>query len=235
MSQTNVHSWLDGRLQYNHVDKGTSLSETVGYHKNRQVWFRYPLFEGQFHGLCRTWYDNGQLRSEENYERGDITGIKREWYSTGRIKCMAKYFRGFLDGITTYWDEDGKISRKQVYARGAPIGGRINAILVSGKLTAKDVMETKNSAVRRICLEELGYERFLSQVGGTVIDRDGHQELIQVQWHKSEEPICLVKVKCASLGVFYTLRVPPGVKTVKEAVAWTFDIKPGDYSPQMET
>ena len=115
------------------------------------------------------------------------------------------------------------------------MGDKIAAVLTSGKLTAKDIINTRNAAVRRICLEELGYERFLFQVGGTVIDKDGDQDLVQVDWHKSEEPIYLVKVKCPSIGVFYTLRVSPNVKTVKEAIAWTFRMKPKDYSPQIET
>ena len=93
----------------------------------------------------------------------------------------------------------------------------------------------KNAEIRRICLEELGYARFLSQVDHQVIEKDGEYELVRIDWHKNEEPICLVKVKCPSTGAFYTLRVPLDMKTVKQAVAWTFGLKPSQYCPEKET
>ena len=46
--------------------------------------------------------------------------------------------------------------------------------------------------------------------------------------------ICLVKVKCPSAEVYYTLRVPPEMKTCKEAVAWTFHMGKKEYNPQEE-
>jgi hypothetical protein len=52
---------------------------------------------------------------------------------------------------------------------------------------------------------------------------------------KNEEPIFLVKVKDPSLQVYYMLRVPPNVRTCKEAIAWTFGLSSEEYNPIMET
>ena len=102
-------------------------------------------------------------------------------------------------------------------------------------MTAHHVLKMRNTAVRRMCLEELGYARFFSQIEHELLDRDGEYELVKINWHKREESICLVKVKCPSTGAFYTLRVPPAMETIKEVIAWTFQIKEKDYQPALET
>ena len=43
-----------------------------------------------------------------------------------------------------------------------------------------------------------------------------------------------MKVKCPSTEAFYTLRVPPTMKTVEDAVAWTFGMSGIEYSPEQE-
>jgi hypothetical protein len=86
-----------------------------------------------------------------------------------------------------------------------------------------------------MCLEEIGYERFLSEVEHEVLDRQGDYEFIRINWHAEEEPIYLIKVKCSSTGVFYALRVSPYVKTVQEAIAWTFALSEHEYRPQEES
>ena len=102
-------------------------------------------------------------------------------------------------------------------------------------MTAKHILKINNAEVRRVCLEELGYGRFLNQLEHEVIDKDGDYELVKVDWHAKERPIALVKVKCPSTGAFYVLRVPLSVKSVREAVAWTFGMSKNDYKPEEES
>ena len=40
-----------------------------------------------------------------------------------------------------------------------------------------------------------------------------------------------VLVKCPSTGRNYVLRVPPSIRTAREAVAWTFNIAADKYQP----
>ena len=56
----------------------------------------------------------------------------------------------------------------------------------------------------------------------------------------NDEPIVMVKVLNSTPEPdgsikSYFLRVPPTIKTAREAVAWTFDMKPEEYRPRKQT
>ena len=192
-------------------------------------------------GECKEWYENGKLRRQCAYVPDRIGsshilhGMLTEWYPSGKLRLQANYAFGVLHGTHREWKEDGSLADKRTYVRGVRISGELSRHIDNRTLAANHILKITNSAVRRICLEELGYGRFLSQVPHEVADKDGEYELVKIDWHKREEPIFLVKVKCPSTGAFYTLRVPPAMKTVKEAVAWTFGLKGSEYSPEAET
>jgi len=220
---------------------------------------------GLHHGKKREWYPDGVLRLEVNYEFGHLCGEYREWYENGnpklkceysaytanvslgsrhgdfiewypdgKLKTRATYRADRLHGVCREWTETGAM-HKQIYVSDVRVSGDLGRLINSGKLTAKHILGVTNAAVRRVCLEELGYGRFLSQLPHEILDRSGEYELVKIDWHKREEPIYLVKVKCPSTGAFYTLRIPPDMKTVKEAVAWTFDVSADQYQPEIET
>ncbi|NQT23171.1 MAG: hypothetical protein HQ579_07025 [Candidatus Omnitrophica bacterium] len=147
------------------------------------------------------------------------------------MKMQMNFSDGLRNGFYKKWTPEGKLILKQIYVRNTKISNRLYARMENKELSAQDIIKIKNAAVRRICLEELGYARFLSQVEHKVIDRDGEYELIKIDWHKREEPMHLLKVKCPSTGAYYTLRVPPHMKTAKQAVAWTFHMKKSEYNP----
>ena len=215
--------------------------------------------DGRVQGKRKEWYSNGSPKSEELYKEGVRSGISKLWYPEGPLKFQGEYLNGrrhglFLDycpggqllerknyesglinGVCTKWDEKGTPIERKVYVRGVLVPPKIQEIINSGKLTAQYILKIRNTALRRVCLEELGYERFLMQVEHTIIAKDGDCELVKIDWHKREKPIYLVKVRCPSTGVFYTLRVPPKMKTVTEAVAWTFGMKRVEYCPEEET
>lgn len=55
-----------------------------------------------------------------------------------------------------------------------------------------------------------------------------------------DEPLVMVRVVNSTPepdGSFkrYMLRVPPTVQTAREAVAWTFDMPPEQYRPEVQT
>lgn len=47
--------------------------------------------------------------------------------------------------------------------------------------------------------------------------------------------ICFLQVKDSSTGKTYFLKVPPTMRSVEEAKAWTFGLNPGEYNPEIET
>jgi len=107
-----------------------------------------------------------------------------------------------------------------------------------GLPTGQEILDTENAELRRILIEQLGYEAFLQQVGGLIRDRDrdpgGERQLILVPL-EDDEPLMLLKVVCPSTGHLHVLRVPPYLRTCHEAAAWIagFD-NPDDYQPLVE-
>ena len=191
--------------------------------------------QGMFHGSRKEWHRNGKLKRQQLYVDDRATGVWCEWYDDGTLKEEVSYRDGLRHGVLKQWGPDGKIRSKKKYIRGVLISGTLNKLINSGELSAQYILSICNIAIRRVCLEEFGYARFLTQVPHQVLDKGGDQELVKINWHKREEPIFLLKVKCPSTGAFYTLRVPPLMQRVRQAVAWTFGVKEGEYAPQLET
>jgi len=103
------------------------------------------------------------------------------------------------------------------------------------KLRARDIVSCRNVEIRKYLLSMYGFDNFVREMKGKVLDRDGDQELIMVPWRKDEEPITMVKVKDSTTGEIYLLRVPPDMKSCKEAVAWTFGMTAEEYMLEKET
>lgn len=111
----------------------------------------------------------------------------------------------------------------------------IKYIYAPETIPVEAILQESNVAKRRLLLEMCGYGVFLSRVEHEVIDTDGDMSLVRVHWHNSERSLYLLKVKCASTGVFYTLRVPPQMKKCRDAVSWTFGLKPEEYTLEEES
>jgi hypothetical protein len=105
-------------------------------------------------------------------------------------------------------------------------------------LSGRDIMNTSNVQRRRMLLERIGVQRFLADVGGLIIDRDhdtgGERQLVRVPFD-DDEPLVAVLVRCPSTRGQYALRVPPHIRTCREAVAWIADLDPDSYQPIQET
>ncbi len=105
-------------------------------------------------------------------------------------------------------------------------------------MTGQDILQLENAELRRVMIERIGYETFIEQVGGLVKDRDsdpgGERQLVQVPFD-DDEPLVVLKVTCPSTGRIYVLRVPPYMRTCKQAAAWIagFD-NPNEYQPLVE-
>jgi hypothetical protein len=108
-------------------------------------------------------------------------------------------------------------------------------------LTTAEILNEPNAEVRRVMVERYGRDRFLRETT-TVLDEDrdagGVRQLLSIPVLESDaEPIMVcVSLTCPSTGRNYLLRVPPTMRTCRQAVAWSagFD-DPADYRPLMET
>jgi hypothetical protein len=125
----------------------------------------------------------------------------------------------------------------QLRWRGVPIDARI--AFLPETITREEVLAEGNAEKRRVLLERMGYERFLTEARAETLDTDrdpgGERRLLRVPL-KDDEPLVCVSVFCPSTGRQYIIRVPPTMTTCHQAVAWVagFD-DPALYKPLAET
>lgn len=137
-----------------------------------------------------------------------------------------------LSGITRLPAGHGFV----LHWRGVPVSDRI--AFEAASMTGQDILNTENVEARRVLIERLGYETFLQQVGGLVRDRDmdagGERQLVYVPF-EDDEALMILKVTCPSTGHLHILRVPPYLRSCRQAAAWVagFD-NPDDYHPLIE-
>lgn len=119
--------------------------------------------------------------------------------------------------------------------RGVPVDAR--TAFEPESLGGREVMAIRNVQRRRVLLERIGLDRFLADVGGLVIDRDrdagGERSLIRVPFDDDEDLVAVL-VQCPSTGGRYALRVPPSIRSCREAVAWMAGLSVTAYHPTQE-
>lgn len=106
-------------------------------------------------------------------------------------------------------------------------------------ITIEEIEETTNIEIRRVLLERFGQSRYLQESGATIIHEDDFGTLFRKRI-EGDEPLVMVKVVNSTPepdGTYkdYFLRVPPFMRTAREAVAWTFGYEEEDYVPRIET
>jgi hypothetical protein len=121
--------------------------------------------------------------------------------------------------------------------RGMPVPAEFLAGLSS--LTPERIREEENAELRRVMLEHYGYDRYLADSGARPLGRDEAGVLWRIDL-PDDEPVVMVEVVNSTAepdGTFrtYWLRVPPGTRTAREGVAWTFGLAAEAYSPVRET
>jgi hypothetical protein len=129
------------------------------------------------------------------------------------------------------------LSRVQIHWKRVPIDHRI--AFQPETITYHEVLTEKNVEKRRVLLERMGLERFIREVQPEIVDTDydpgGERQLFRIEWPDDMPVVCLSVID-PSTGRQYMLRVPPRMRTCRQAAAWIagFD-NPDDYRPLVET
>jgi hypothetical protein len=111
-------------------------------------------------------------------------------------------------------------------------------------ITVAEIERQTNMEVRRTLLESMGYGRYLSLSGAVQVSRDE----TGVLWRRTfarpgsgaRRTWCFVEVVNGTRepdGSYkrYFLRVPPTMRTAREAVAWTYGLTAETYEPLIRT
>jgi len=106
-------------------------------------------------------------------------------------------------------------------------------------ITCDEVLQEQNLEYRRLLIERMGMEAFISKARAETLDKDfdpgGPRRLLRVPFENGENVVCL-EVHCPSTGRKYILRVPPGTLNCAEAAAWVAGFNnPRRYRPVVET
>ncbi|WP_293349794.1 MULTISPECIES: hypothetical protein [unclassified Microcoleus] len=81
-------------------------------------------------------------------------------------------------------------------------------------------------------IQGIGYARICSELQAVELDSWQEYTLLKID-NADVEPIYLLKMTCPSMGFIHALRVPPDVRSAREAICWVnWDIEPEEFSVQ---
>jgi hypothetical protein len=130
----------------------------------------------------------------------------------------------WIDGVREYWWH-GVRTNSQITLR-------------PESLTVQQIMGVRNIELRRVMIERFGLERLIKESSAEVIhsdqDYESKRRLLRINV-AGDEPIFAVSVVCPSTQRNYFLRVPPTMRSVEEAIAWTFGLSKDQYRPIVES
>jgi hypothetical protein len=99
---------------------------------------------------------------------------------------------------------------------------------------ARWLLTTENAEVRRVLIGAIGYEKICQELAATELDSWQEYTLLKIDNEVDIEPIHLLKMTCPSTEKIHVLRVPPRVRSAKEAISWVnWGTNPEEF--QMQT
>jgi hypothetical protein len=97
---------------------------------------------------------------------------------------------------------------------------------------AQWLLEEHNTELRRVLIQEIGYERICQELQATELDSWQEYTLLIIEY-VDIEPIYLLKMTCPSTGFIHALRVPPDIQSAREAIRWVnWGINPEEFAVQ---
>lgn len=107
------------------------------------------------------------------------------------------------------------------------------------KVTLSLIDSERNVEMRRAYIERFGEQRYLMEGGAHVVHEDDYGTLYRKEM-TGDEPLVMVRVANSTAAAngsrpHYFLRVPPNMRTAREAVAWTFNMTAHEYHPKKQT
>jgi len=92
---------------------------------------------------------------------------------------------------------------------------------------AEWLLTETNAEVRRVLIQQIGYERICQELTAQAIDTWREYTLLKIDAAVDVEPIHLLKMTCPSTNHLHVLRVPPTLTSAREAIRWVnWDIDP---------
>jgi len=202
-----------------------------------QKWLRSIRQEAEF-GPIQIFYDMDK-RMHRDDGPAFISPTRTQWWNAGRPHGP---FTDIYGSVCYYYH--GVLIPKEYFVN-------------PESLTFEEILRHTNTEVRRVGIEIFGLDRVMELGKAVILDEDERgQQLFHINIEVDDsdssglgsaslrdhalDPSSFVKVFNSTPEIdgttkTYFLAVPPLMKTVKEAVAWTFYASEGEYHPQYES
>ncbi|MEJ6486632.1 DUF6745 domain-containing protein [Nostoc punctiforme UO1] len=82
------------------------------------------------------------------------------------------------------------------------------------------LLREENAELRRVLIQGIGYARICQELQAIELDTWQEYTLLKIDADVDEKPIYLLKMTCPSTGFIHALRVPPNMKSAREAIGW---------------
>ena len=93
---------------------GTRKRFIITSYENGQKRTEVNFNHGRGNGLGTLWYENGQKEREGNYKNGKEDGLWTSWYDNGQKEIESNFTDGEPHGLLTFWFETGQVRRNKI-------------------------------------------------------------------------------------------------------------------------
>lgn len=178
----------------------------------------------------------------------------RQVWDGDTLAVEVNHVGGRPHGRESYYNKSGRRVDEKFFHHGTDIPRWV--FEKPEDIKVEEILEERNTEVRRAMLELQGFEVFLARAKDAglvrVINEDEDDRvgvLLQIElpglsdatdFQKSSKEFIdghlftLLKVKDGTLDKHYILRVPNDMKTARQANAWTWGLTEQEYSPAIE-
>ncbi|KUK50094.1 MAG: hypothetical protein XD75_0037 [Parcubacteria bacterium 33_209] len=205
--------WKNGKLMYN-LGKGNK--NILVFNKNGILMAKIYLDKGLpiYSGSYGLHLDLGKIKKLEAVFGGD-------WYY--ELYDARGNVRSWLKGRSMRPEEGVKNGRKLYFLRGIQVPKKV----IIGKYVASYILSYPNSTIRSEMLKRYGIDRVVQELQGESLEKRGEYELLQFPIPGGREPdnnMKVLKMRCPSTKIYYTLRVPPECQNIHDAINWTYGL-----------
>ncbi len=93
------------------------------------------------------------------------------------------------------------------------------------------LLQEDNVEIKRVLIDGIGYAKICQELAAIEIDSWREYTLLRIDNDVDVEPIYLLKMSCPSTGFIHALRVPPQMRSAREAIGWVnWGVDPEEFA-----
>ncbi len=114
INRYNMTNQLVGKTEYkNNQPEGIYITYSTQGNLILQGYCHNNIFTPE---IYRMYYENGNLRIEENYKNAKLEGVVKEYFENNILKSELLYKNNVLEGVSKIYNEDGILIEESTYS-----------------------------------------------------------------------------------------------------------------------